>query len=117
MKVFIIFLVCFFLTNCNEKARNIILPEKITGCWKLTTNEINYPELEFSDTAYCVFGSRGDTIYYFSYSLKADTLVLIDDDGKVTNNLIETLNDSELVFKNLIIHSEKQEYIRCKSSR
>jgi hypothetical protein len=111
-------LLCLFilsLVNCSNKKTPVeINSSKLIGCWQLGTDEVNYPGIEFSDSAYCVFRSRGDTIYYFSFQTKGDTLKLIDANGVITNNIVESLNDSELVFRNLVIHETEQRYTRCK---
>jgi len=82
------------------------------GKWELDNYQINYPELIFKDDLTAIFRSRGDTVYYYSYLLKTDTLFLIDIDNQVNQCKIKVLNDRELIFDNLLEHNKKQIYKR-----
>lgn len=90
--------------------------EKFLGEWKLVNAEplqINYPELIFKNDSTASFTSRGDTIYWFMrYFLKSDSLILKDNEGKISKCKILKLDNDSLVFKTLLGHKKVQRYIK-----
>ena len=88
----------------------------LLGTWLLNKEQVNYPTLDFYPDSTAIFGSYCDTIYRFTYKTLGDTLVLKDLNDNVRYNRIKIINDSVLVFYNLIDLNEEQVYRRRKSN-
>jgi hypothetical protein len=107
-----LYLSFLFLVCCTENRNNHFQQQQILGEWVLQdAGQINYPALAFNDIK-AILHSRGDTIYYYDYRIRGDTLELDDIHGETHKNRIKTLTQEELVFDNLLEHSTPQVYKR-----
>ena len=86
--------------------------KKLVGRWVIIKNQINYPSLQFNSDSTAIFRSRADTVYYFNFLIKGDSLILKDINDNETINRIKRLDDAQLVFYNLLEHEKKQVYNR-----
>lgn len=109
---FFIIIIALLLNQCTSQNKECFDSSKLIGKWELDNYQVNYPELIFRNDFTAIFKSRGDTIYYYSYLIKTDTLFLIDIDNKINQCKIKVLNDRELVFDNLLEHNKRQIYRR-----
>lgn len=98
---------------CNDSPDLHSIEKKdIVGKWVLTKNQINYPSLVFEADATAIFRSKRDTIYYFNYVVKGDSLILRDINNKETINRIKALDSTRLVFHTLLEQNKQQIYKR-----
>ena len=87
----------------------------IKGEWKLAVlDQVNYPIISFGKNKEATFNSLADTIYYYSYSIRKDELILSDGtNGKKYNKILELTQDS-LIFETLLEKNFSQHYVRVK---
>ncbi|EFA90942.1 hypothetical protein HMPREF0650_0170 [Hoylesella buccalis ATCC 35310] len=72
--------------------------------------QVNYPYIEFFDNDSAVFHSRADTIYQFTFSIRKDSLYLVDIYGKKYVNKIMELNDRSVIFEGIADVTKTQVY-------
>jgi len=99
-----------FSPQCGLDVSHHFEQKQIIGEWILNENQINYPSLEFKADSSAVFTSRADTLYRFKFIVKGDSLLLRDINNNVSVNRIKTLNETELIFYQLLEHDKGQAY-------
>jgi hypothetical protein len=117
VKLLIISNLVFFyvinLTSClppnDDKQANA---EKLLGTWYLNEQDL-YNKIYFQDSMHLALDTHLDTMFFFTYQLKNDTLLLFDKKGKLHNyNIIQKLTADSLIFKNLLDKEDIQRYSR-----
>lgn len=103
-----LYLMIVLFTQCAENKSNHFEQPQILGEWRLNTDQINYPLLRFDIDSSAVFSSRGDTIYYYIYYIKGDTLML----NNAYGGRIKTLTKEDLVFYDLLENGDEQVYAK-----
>ena len=85
----------------------------IEGEWKLVElDQVNYPTIEFNKKQGATFNSADDTIYYYSYKLKKDDLILNDGTNADEHAKILKLTRDSLIFETLLLKTYLQRYVR-----
>ncbi len=98
--------------QCNQKVNQHYSSEEIFGEWTLIEDQTNYPTLQFNKNSTAIFRSKADTMYFFRFNIKDDSLDLLDINNKKVVNKIKTLDSNRLIFYNLLEHNEVQVYKR-----
>lgn len=114
---FIVFTCSVLLLSCSNPSKNNTISEKyIYGEWNLESGEkqVNYPCIIFHNDSSVELFSRADTVYYFTFFIRKDTLYTSDIYGKQYKNKIIELKKNTLVLKNIIDIYQKQKYTRAK---
>jgi hypothetical protein len=86
--------------------------EKLLGTWYLNEQDL-YNKIYVQDSMHIAFDTHLDTMFFYTYQLKNDTLLLFDKKGKLHNyNIIQKLTPDSLIFKNLLDKDGVQRYSR-----
>src|SRR5580765_3547723 len=110
---FFIFFI-FFMCSCSTSKKNYKPWSKlIEGEWKLVepSDQVNYPTIEFIKKD-ATFNSFADTIFYYSYKLKENDLILNDGINSKRHNKIIQLTQDSLIFETLLKKPTHQVYLR-----
>lgn len=78
-KYIYIVLFVFFIVSCTLQNKNarIMSYEMLLGDWELVggDRQVNYPNIEFLSDSTAVLYSQADTLYRFTYFIRADSLL------------------------------------------
>lgn len=87
--------------------------EQILGTWYLSEWDNLYHKLYFQDSTHLAIDTRLDTMFFYQYELKNDTLFLFGKKGeRITFNLIRKLSPDSLIFESLLDKADIQRYSR-----
>lgn len=115
-KCIYIVLFVFSLVSCtlqNKNARTMS-NEMLLGDWELVEGDkqVNYPNIEFLVDSTAVLYSQADTLYRFTYFIRADSLYLIDINGGKYIHRIKELTDKIVIFDGIAGVNKEQKYKR-----
>ncbi|MCU0445961.1 MAG: hypothetical protein MUE85_13710 [Microscillaceae bacterium] len=86
--------------------------QKLLGTWYLNENDL-YNKIYFQDSSHVAFDTHLDTMFFYTYRLQNDTLLLFDKKGQLHNyNIIQKLSVDSLIFNNLLDKEGIQRYSR-----
>ena len=109
-----LFMVCCQPTKPEAKKKQIQKENmaKLEGTWYLNEWDL-YNRIYFQDSIHVALDSHIDTMYFYNYELKNDTLFLFDDHGRtITYSIILKLTEDSLVFAGLLDKPDIQRYSR-----
>lgn len=111
--MFLIFILLSFY-DCNTPRSPPGCCEKILGKWISVEETINYNTLIFYSNNYCVFTSRGDTLFRYAYKLEgcSSNLLLSDVYGNNYEYKIKLLSKDSLIFAKFFSSDEIKKYVR-----
>ncbi len=106
------FVACQRTSQERQQAKITFSKSQLIGTWYLNQWDL-YKTLYIQDSMHMVIDNHIDTLFFYEYDLKNDTLVLMEKYGKVVNyNKILQLNSDSLIFENFLDKAGIQRYSR-----
>jgi hypothetical protein len=117
-QTFLDLIIFVLITSSFACQTKVITEDRLIATWVLVDDQIDYPVLDFNKSGAAKFWSRSDTIYYFSYQVDDNCLILNDGVNPISDcNKIIKLTKNTLVFENLLEHDKKQHYRRYQDKK